>query len=296
MNGQTYKDLGFDSFMTRTIPSSQRLSSLGARNLIPIGGISPSRLTSPLNATTDIVFSSTDADTAAWTTGTIYFADGTNSGTIDAGNTGDISATTYVYYDREVLGSLQTTTTAANAAKFNRLLVAIVEEGASGKDCKITPTIAAGLNVSGITADQIAANTIVVGNIDSTVSNRLFTDSDTKTNVEGWKSSSDVTKIDGGDIYTGSVTADQIAANTITASEIATGAIDTDELAADAVTAAKIDVSQLDAVAVNTGTLTVDEYVSVGDTSVKIDGANKRIIVNDGSDDRILIGYQSGGF
>lgn len=36
--------------------------------------------------------------------------------------------------------------------------------------------------------------------------------------------------------------------------------------------------------------------IQVGNGNVKIDGANKRIIINDGSNDRILIGYQSGGF
>lgn len=36
--------------------------------------------------------------------------------------------------------------------------------------------------------------------------------------------------------------------------------------------------------------------INLNDANVKIDGANKRIIINDGSDDRILIGYQSGGF
>jgi len=232
MNNLTdWRSLGFDSFMTRTIPSSNSLSSLEARNLIPIGGISPSMLTSPLNASTDIVFSSTDADTAAWASGTIYFADGTNSGTMDAGNTGNISATTYVYYDKEILGVLQSTTTVANATKYNRLLLAIVEEGASGKDCKITPTIAAGLNVSGITAAQITANTI---------------------------------------------TATEIAANTITASEISG--------------------DQLDVLAAKTGTLDVDEYITVGDSNIKIDGANKRILINDGSDDRVLLGYQEDGF
>lgn len=35
---------------------------------------------------------------------------------------------------------------------------------------------------------------------------------------------------------------------------------------------------------------------AIGDTNIKIDGANKRIIINDGTNDRILIGYQSGGF
>ncbi len=41
-------------------------------------------------------------------------------------------------------------------------------------------------------------------------------------------------------------------------------------------------------------TLTGD--FNLNDANVKIDGANKRILINDGSNDRILIGYQSGGF
>jgi len=36
--------------------------------------------------------------------------------------------------------------------------------------------------------------------------------------------------------------------------------------------------------------------MSIGNANVKIDGANTRIIINDGTDDRILIGYQLGGF
>jgi hypothetical protein len=36
--------------------------------------------------------------------------------------------------------------------------------------------------------------------------------------------------------------------------------------------------------------------IRVGTSNVKIDGDNKRILINDGSNDRILIGYQSGGF
>jgi len=41
--------------------------------------------------------------------------------------------------------------------------------------------------------------------------------------------------------------------------------------------------------------LTGDIRVGTG-ANVKIDGANARILINDGSDDRILLGYQSGGF
>jgi len=69
----------------------------------------------------------------------------------------------------------------------------------------------------------------------------------------GWAHSSDTTKIDGGDIYTGSVTADKITA------------------------------SQLDALAANTGTLTVDESIDVGDGTIVIDGANNIIKVYDDS-------------
>ena len=69
----------------------------------------------------------------------------------------------------------------------------------------------------------------------------------------GWAHTSDTTKIDGGDIYTGSVTADKITA------------------------------TQLDALAANTGTLTVDESIDVGDGTIVIDGANNIIKVYDDS-------------
>lgn len=41
---------------------------------------------------------------------------------------------------------------------------------------------------------------------------------------------------------------------------------------------------------------TLSGDIIVGNGNVKIDGANKRIIINDGTYDRILIGYQAGGF
>lgn len=150
-----YTNYGYDGFLTRTILTTPTMSSLEARDSFPSGSIPASSIIPPMNATTDITFSSTDNNTAAWTTGTIYFANGTNSGTMDAGNTGNIAATTYVYYDREKLGALQTTTTVSYAAGLNKLLIAIVETGASGKDCKITPTIAAGLTVTNLTVANL---------------------------------------------------------------------------------------------------------------------------------------------
>lgn len=43
-----------------------------------------------------------------------------------------------------------------------------------------------------------------------------------------------------------------------------------------------------------TGVMTA--VASVGNSYVKIDGGNKRIIINDGTNDRILIGYLAGKF
>lgn len=63
--------------------------------------------------------------------------------------------------------------------------------------------------------------------------------SDTKSLVDGWKYSN-TTYIDGGDIYTGTVTANQIASRTITANKIASGTLTANELASNSVTADKI--------------------------------------------------------
>ena len=45
-----------------------------------------------------------------------------------------------------------------------------------------------------------------------------------------------------------------------------------------------------------TDVMRVRKQIIVGDNRVKLDGAEERIIINDGTNDRILIGYDSGGF
>ena len=197
-----YLDLGYNSFLIRTILIPQTQSPAEARNAIPTGSLGASQFSMPMNPTTTIVFSSTDYNTAAWAAGIIYFANGTQSLAITAGNTGDITATTYIYYSEDKSPVIQTTTTPLVATGSGKFLLAIVELGVSGKDCKITPTIAAGLVVSGLTAKSIS-------------------------------------------------------------------------------------VGQLDALAVNTGTLTVDEAINVGGARIKFDGANNRILVSDANDGRI---------
>ena len=287
-------------FPVRNIPKiiNAAFDRVGSRGILPRsikgahlaeGTLTSSRLGTYLRFTTDIVFSSTDEDTAAWTTGTINWSDGTTTETIVAGNTGNITATTYVYYDGSETGELQTTTTPASAVGDKKILIAIVETGAAGKDCKITTIGAAGLVVSGITANQIAANVITTSELNFTpvqstdviakinasaegikieadnitiagtttftsgwaaatnaeadinvlnttnapaAANADVTSANTSADtsavsglaaasVAGWAHATDATKIDGGDIYTNTVTATQIAANTITATEIA---------------------------------------------------------------------------
>lgn len=43
------------------------------------------------------------------------------------------------------------------------------------------------------------------------------------------------------------------------------------------------------------GEMAADSVINVG-PNIKIDGKNKQIVINDGADDRILIGFDQGGF
>lgn len=131
---------------------------------------------------------------------------------------------------------------------------------ARNKDGRIT------FSIDGNTGNLITDGYIQVGGAASDVNSGVTTISAGKvlisgaTTVASWSSGSDATYIDGAKLYTGSVTA------------------------------TKISVSQLDALCINTGTLTVDELITVGLSNIKIDGANRRILVNDGTYDRVLIG------
>jgi len=96
-----------------------------------------------------------------------------------------------------------------------------------------------------------------------------------------WSHASDATKIDGGDIYTNSITAASIAALTITAAEIAAGTI----------TADKMSVTDLSAIAANIGTITAGLAKS-SDGKIQLDLDNKWLKVWDASSVlRVHLGY-----
>lgn len=159
-----------------------------------------------LGWTHDMVFSATDHDTVAWTSGNIYLPNGTVYA-ITGANTGNITTVTYIFFDLAVSATaLQTSTSASAAVGDNRILIAVANDVASGKDAQFQVMGGAdGSELDLITADVIAANTITAD-----------------------------------EIAANTITAAQIAANTITAAQIFAGTITANEIAADTITGTNI--------------------------------------------------------
>jgi hypothetical protein len=111
--------------------------------------------------TTDIVFSSTDNNTVSWTSGTIQTVSGLTY-SINSGNTGNMSALTYIFLDVAVsTTALQVTTTYSNAVGDGRILVAAAQNHSAG--ASVIPYGGQQPIING--TDQITALSIVAGNI-----------------------------------------------------------------------------------------------------------------------------------
>lgn len=104
----------------------------------------------------DITWTATDEDTCSWSSGTLELANG-ESISINSGDTGNITDTTYIYYNGS--STLATTTTNSNAIGDTKLLMAIVEKSSSGGKCIISPIYSGGTTITG--------NQIVTGKIES---------------------------------------------------------------------------------------------------------------------------------
>lgn len=129
---------------------------------VEISGIKNSTLTdiSLLEATHNIVFTSTDADTISWASGTITLSNG-RTFSISAGNTGNMAALTYIYLDPDVSTTvLQTTTSYATALGANKRLIGMAQNNTVG--ASFVPYGAGNILVDG---EQINASSIVAGNI-----------------------------------------------------------------------------------------------------------------------------------
>jgi len=133
-------------------PTGSSITELDAGSLINIQGWTFSG-----------TFSASDANTVAWTSGTITLGDGTTF-SISAGNTGNIAALTYIYFDKGTSETvLQKTTTSGTAAGANKILLCVAKNE-TGKDATFQAFGAKGTGVL-ITADNIAANTVTANEI-----------------------------------------------------------------------------------------------------------------------------------
>lgn len=102
-----------------------------------------------------LVWTATDYNTASWASGSIQMSDGTTYA-IDSGNTGNIAATTYIYFNKTT--TLQTTTTYSDAVGNDKILLAIVEiAGDTDAKCVITALGAPGTTID---ADRITTGRI----------------------------------------------------------------------------------------------------------------------------------------
>lgn len=120
------------------------------------------------------IFGVTDADTVDWEAGTFTSADGT-AYNISSGNTGTMTAKTYIYLDVNVSETAyQITTTATTAVGAGKVLVAIAENGTGEATYQVINgqggvNIDASSIVAGsITGNEIAASTITAGKISIT--------------------------------------------------------------------------------------------------------------------------------
>ncbi len=113
-----------------------------------------------MDMTHNLVFSVTDADTIAWTSGTIAMSNG-RTFSISSGNTGNMAALTYIYLDPAISTTvLQTTTTYSTAIGNNKRLI-----GTAQNNTVTASYIPYGPGAPLIDGANIGALSIVAGNI-----------------------------------------------------------------------------------------------------------------------------------
>lgn len=124
----------------------------------------------------DLEFSSTDEDTVAWGAGTIEIADGVTTFSIVAGNTGNMAAVTYIYFDRGVSTTVLQTSTDIGVAVGGKdvILIAVAQNvadadktaiyqvyGGSGGAPVVPLLTTDNLAADCVTANLVGANQII---------------------------------------------------------------------------------------------------------------------------------------
>jgi len=209
-----------------------------------LGDISEGAALAMFGWTQSCVFSTDGRTKVNWTSGTLKTA-GNKTYNITAGTTGIMTAKTYIYLDINVsTTTYQITTTATNTVGLGKLLVATAENVAEADGSEASFRVIDGdmKLVDALVANSIKASHISAGAITTTELNftpvqdinviasinasaegvdisasKIATLSAEKILIDGdvylsnWRSATDMTKIDGGNIYTGTVTTTQLS-------------------------------------------------------------------------------------
>lgn len=110
----------------------------------------------------DVVFSVTDTDTVEWAAGTLKLSSGQEF-TILAGNTGTMSAKTYIYFDKRASQTtFQVTTSFDASVGANKILIAVAENGTT----TATFQVFGGAGGTNIVVNSITATSGTIGGFD----------------------------------------------------------------------------------------------------------------------------------
>lgn len=135
---------------------------------------------------TNVKWTASDYNTVSWGSGNIYLPDWTTL-SVTSGNTGNMSATTYIYYDQSD-NSVHYTTSASTSVWEDKILLCVAAPVSSWKKATFqafgsgdqsTFISASNIAANTITANEIASNTITANELDvsylSAISANLWT-------------------------------------------------------------------------------------------------------------------------
>ena len=249
----------------------------------------------------DGAFSASDSNTVAWAAGTLTFANG-ETRSIGGGNTGNMAARTYIYYDEDVsTTAFQTTTTASNAVGKNKILIGIAENSSQEANYQIYGGIGGGkwngtdLENLSVDSGQIATSAVIEAKLANSAVTTDKVDALAITAAKIAAGAIETDKLDANavtaaKIAANTITANEISANTITANEIAANTITASEIQASTITATEMNVSQLSAVAADMGSITAGDITL--DTSGFIKGGQTAYDTGTG----FFLGYSGGAY
>ena len=285
-------------------------ADLTALYLLSQGNIASSNIgdDSLVSWTSSILFSSTDENTVTWASGSIVLAEGTTY-TITSSNTGNMSALTYIYFDKGTSTTdLQASTTASDAVGNSKILIAVAENN-DGYDAIFQVFNGSGgmvitttnISTGAVTANEVATNTLTANNIaasaitteelaaSSITADKIGANAITTVKIEASAVTAQeiaVDTIQATHMHANAIYTDAIQAYAVTSAKIASETISSTNIAANAINANHINVAELSAISASMGTITSGEVVAA---SIRTANSGTRVIMDtDG-----LVGYDS---